>query len=550
MAKDRLAVNHETQNLELHICKERLAATTVAKILAWLKKTPYAAVRVDLAELEAQLLQAKNSDDDAHQALVLGPVEPASLIIDVAKDKLSAFATMQPARGGKGLSRTDILQLVAKTHIKHGVCMKAVNLLVQYSDGKQTQQPLKCTIAHHTPSQEGEPAKLEQLSMTLKDRLLKPKETLHGKVDPKDFGAIVSVREGQPLVRRHPPTEGITGKDVMGSEIKVGTPKDIQLKADEGTTISEEDENLLLAATDGIPVLTEFGMKVVDTLELDKVNAKSGHVDYAGSIVIKGDVGEGMKVSADGDVLIMGTAEACEITATGDITIEQGVFGHRDHDGAPSCKLSSEGSIAVNRAQNVSLHAKKNVHVATQALHCDISCEQDLTIGMDTPPKGDLVGGSVSIGGSLHCGNIGTDAGAATQIDLGISYRTQLANVEHARGQWKQEQEALQELLNEIAHIKSQQNTPELQRQLEMCQSFYAEQEKDAYQFKQELRIAQEQLIACLKTIDVVVSQNLHQKVNFHLSDDIKLETLRAHGPSHISFSGKGLKLDPYQIDL
>ena len=550
MAKDRLAVNHETQNLELHICKKRLAATTVATILAWLKKTPYAAVRVDLAELESQLLKANNSEDDVPHIIILGPIEPASLAIDVAQDKLKAFATMQPAKGGKGLTRSNILQLVAKHHIKHGVSIKAVDLLVQYSDGQKSQQPFRCTIASHTPSKEGEPAKLEQLSMTLKDRVLKPKETQHGKVDPKDFGAIVSVREGQALVRRHPPTEGMEGKDVMGGTIKVAKPKDKPLKADAGTIISEEDENLLLATTDGIPVLTEFGMKVVDTLELDKVNAKSGHVEYSGSVVVKGDVGEGMKLNADGDVLIMGTAEACEITATGDITIEQGVFGHRDHDGELSCKLSSEGSITVSRAQNVSLHAKKNVHVATQALHCDINCSQDLTIGMDTPPKGDLIGGSVSVGGSLHCGNIGTEAGAVTQIDLGVSYRAQLANVEHARGQWKQEQEALQELLNEIAHIKSQQDTPELQRQLEMCKNFYSEQEKDAYQFKQELRIAQEQLVACLKTIDVVVSQNLYQKVNFNLSDDIKLDTLREHGPSRISFSGKGLKLDPYQIDL
>jgi len=546
VAKDRLAVNHETQNLELHISKAKLATTTVANILVWLKKTPYAAIKTDTAELETQLLKASNSDEPV-AVITVGPLESAQLTIDIAKDKQKALAFMQPARGGKGLTKAEILQELAKAGVKHGISPKAVSLLEQFSDGKQSQQAVRCTVANHTPSKEGTAARLEQLSPTLKDRVLKPKETMDGKVDPKDFGAIVSVSADQALVRRHPPVEGTPGTDVQGNPIKVEKVKDLQLKADEGSTICEQDENLLRATVDGIPVLTEFGMKVVDVLELDKIDAKSGHIEYSGSVVVKGDVGEGMKVSADGDVLIMGTAEACEISASGDITIEKGVFGHRNKDGEPSCRLSSQASIVVSRAQNVSLNAKKNIHVASQALHCDISCEQDLTIGLETPPAGDLVGGSVSVGGSLHCGNIGTEAGAVTQIDLGISYRAQLANLEASRGRWDQEQEALQDLLKEIAHIKSQQKTPELERQLDMCKTFYKDQEKEALQYRQELKIAQEQLVASLKTIDVIVSQNLYQKVNFTLSDELNLETLRQHGPSRVNFAGRGLKIAPYQ---
>lgn len=549
MAKDSLVVNQETQHLELHICREKLATTTVAKIMMWLKKTPYATIKLDTANLEQQLHKA-NHTNSADYVISLGALQPAQLSIEIAKDKLRAFALMHPATGGKALTKSDILQQIARAGIKHGVNLKAVNLLQQFSDGKQSQQQIKCTIANHTPVIEGQAARLEQLSLTLKDRVLKPKETMDGKVDPKDFGAIVSVSPGQPLVRRHPPVEGVPGTDVTGVTIKAAPVKNTPLKEDEGSILSEQDENLLLASIEGIPVLTEFGMKVVDVLELDRIDARSGHIEYDGSVVVKGDVGEGMKVSADGDVLIMGTAEACDISASGDITIEQGVFGHRNHQGEPSCKLSSEASIVVGRAQNVSLSAKKNIHVSSQALHCDISCQQDLTIGLETPPKGDLVGGSVSVGGSLHCGTIGTDAGASTQIDLGVTYRAQLANVEISRGRWDQEQEALQELLQEIAHIKSQQDTPELQRQLEMCKSFYADQEKQASQFKAELKIAQEQLVASLKTIDVVISQNLYQKVSFSLSDTLNLETMRPHGPSRISFSGRGLKLDPFQIDL
>lgn len=546
MAKDRLAVNHETQYLELHISKEKLATTSVARIISWLQKTPFSAITIDEAELEKQLLQA-NSADEPTGVITIGQVEPANLTIEISQDKLKAIAQMEPAKGGKGLTREAVLQQVAKMGIKHGIILKAVDYLAQLSDGKRSNKPVRCTIAQHTPAKPGQPARLEQLSPTLKDRVLKPKKTSDGKVDHKDFGAIVSVTVGQELVRRHPPVEGIPGTNVVGGEIKTSKVKDTKLKADQGSEISSDDENLLLASIEGVPVLTEFGMKVVDVLKLDKIDTKSGHVEYSGSIVVKGDISEGMRVQADGDVLIMGTAEACNISATGDITIENGVFGHRNSEGELSCVLDSEASIVVNRAQNVQLNAKKNIHVATQALHCDINCAQDLTIGLEEKPKGDLIGGSVTVGGSLFCGSIGTDGGAVTQIDLGTTYRAQLDNLNAAKGKWDDEQQALQDLLQEIAHIKAQQDTPELRRQLEMCQSFYKEEEKEAMIVREELKMAQEQLVAALKTIDVIVTQNLYQKVNFSLSDDIVIETMRKYGPSKVSFSGKGLKIDPHQ---
>jgi hypothetical protein len=61
--------------------------------------------------------------------------------------------------------------------------------------------------------------RLERLVETAAERILKPQERDHGKVDMRDLGTLLTVKAGALLMRRHPATQGIDGFTVTGQTL-------------------------------------------------------------------------------------------------------------------------------------------------------------------------------------------------------------------------------------------------------------------------------------------------------------------------------------------
>jgi len=92
--------------------------------------------------------------------------------------------------------------------------------------------------------------------------------------------------------------------------------KDIQFKIkDASVKLAEGDENPLMSAIAGIPVLYDKGAQVEDMLKVSQVDVESGHIRYKGSVEIKGDVRDGMQVVVTGDVKINAGVDAAYIQA-------------------------------------------------------------------------------------------------------------------------------------------------------------------------------------------------------------------------------------------
>ena len=64
---------------------------------------------------------------------------------------------------------------------------------------------------------------------------------------------------------------------------------------------------------------------VTSMFEIEEVNPSIGNINFAGDVVIKGNVGAGSVIKATGDVIIHGFVESAEITAGGDVEIGLGV---------------------------------------------------------------------------------------------------------------------------------------------------------------------------------------------------------------------------------
>ncbi|MCM2681361.1 DUF342 domain-containing protein [Echinimonas agarilytica] len=545
MLKDKLLLNQETNNIELHMQLSRLQEADLDSIVATLSKSRYASSLFDNNQLHQALTKAIEAKSDP-ALVIIGKASDAELTIHIEDGGMIAVAELRPARGGKSLSHTDIVRIFAKAGIKHGLNPRAVDILSEHSKKNSSARKIRCTVAKATPPIFGKDGKLEQLTPTLKDRVLRPQSAGVGKVDPRDFGAIISVSEGSPLLRRTPAIQGKDGITVTGNVIPAPPVQDNLLEAADGADLKDGDENLLVATRLGIPVLTDTGMKVVDTLELDSVDNRSGHIEYLGNVVVKNDVAESMRIKVGGDVLIMGNIEGCIIEAEGDITIEKGAYGHLNENNISSCQLSARGDVVATMAQNAGITAGKSIHIKKQALHCTLSAADSVFIGLQTPNEGTLIGGHIYVGKGLYCGELGAPAGVSTAINLSHAYDLAMLELEQSRERLATEQEAQRELSAELNHIKEQQISPELQVQLDMCQSFLRDQKTTTEACEFGVQTANIRLSRVAESVEVIVSKNAFSGLEFSLSDQWALSTSRDYGPSKIFYSGNSLQLEPY----
>lgn len=525
---------------------KRLKEAKLGDIVTTLGKSRYASSLFEPEHLRQALETARQGDKDP-ALIVIGKIFDAELTITIVEGGLEAVAELKPARGGKALSPNDVAKAFAKAGIKHGLNPKAIDLLSSHSSKRGGARKIRCTIAKATPPVYGKDGKIEQLTPTLKDRVLRPKATGSGKVDPRDFGAIISVSEGDPLLRRIPAVPGREGTTVTGNPITPPEVEDHTLEAAEGADLIEGDDNLLIATRMGIPVLTDTGMKVVDTLELEAVNNYTGHIDYDGNVVVKNDVAEGMKITVGGDVLVMGNVEGCTIEAQGDITIEKGAYGQYGSDSTTTnCSLQAQGDVVVGLAQNVQIQANTNIHVKKQALHCHLFAQESLFVGLQEPNEGTLIGGKIKIGKGLYCGELGAPAGVPTDIDLSLNYNKVLQELEEAKLELTEAQEALTELAKERALLQDQVHKPGIQAQLDMANSFFIEQ-KDVAEAKQNnVQAVNSKLSRAAEAVEVIVSKKAFSGLELSLGRQWALTSSRDYGPSRIFYSGNSLQLEPW----
>ncbi len=228
------------------------------------------------------------------------------------------------------------------------------------------------------------------------DRIRRPKERDDGTVDMRDLGEMMMVKQGQPLAKLIAETPGYEGFTVTGSVLSTSPGKPMTLAAHEGSEFSNKDPNILIATIAGIPRLQKDGVAVDDALSLDVVDVNTGHVNFEGSVVIKGDVEVGMKVTASGTVTVGGVVESATITAGADIIVQNGIIGRQvAADSDINCILVADGNIVAKFAQYATLCANQNLELTLHAMHCHTQVGQSIMISDATKRKGTLAGESM-----------------------------------------------------------------------------------------------------------------------------------------------------------
>lgn len=371
--------------------------------------------------------------------LTIGERRDASFLLDIAKDASCVWVNVVPAFGGKPLVREDIDRALQEAGVIFGIDAAA---LQQVCDAREAAHVL---VASGRAPVHGVDAQFEMLVDLARDRA--PKVNAEGLIDFREHGDIPSVEVGTALMRRIPATAGIDGCDVRGTP-QPATPGHDHPFAEPfaGVTVSPDDPNMLVATLKGQPVCVPNGAMVEQVLTLGNVDMDCGNITYDGSVRIDGDVMSGMKVHVSGDISVTGTVEGGELEAGGSIQVGAGIIAH--------AKVKAGGSVSARFVENSEISAGTVIAIDDMALQSDLQALNQIMVGIKSPQRGRLVGGSARSMMLVRTPLLGAESSGVTAVQVGVN--PVLEAEYHALEQRIEKQGADQENLKKVVKHLSQ----------------------------------------------------------------------------------------------
>lgn len=494
------------------------------------------------------LLNALLSQPDApaHPPVPIARRQDARLLIQVDKDQMSARAQIIADWGGNPLTLAQLHEALAASPVRVGVSERLLAAALQAASEAPPGAQLSPVIALGRAAKHGQDTRFERLVETAAERILKPQELDHGKVDMRDLGTLLTVRAGSPLMRRHPATRGLDGVTVTGQTLPARDGKEIPLTAGDGTSLSPEDPDLLLATRTGLPCQERAGMRVDEVLNVKQVDIRHGHVEFEGSLLVTGDVMPGMRIKTRGDVVIGGFVEGGLIESGGTITVRNGIIGRKLGEEEYLCHLSAGGEIHAGYAQYARLEADGDIHIQSQLSHCYCRSGQDLKVGDSAMRKGHLIGG-VNIANRLIMAPVlGASAANRTRLQiLGgyFSHKEQELALRQRKQSCREQLDKLQDLILRLLQLPSDRRNPETLAKIKTLRTRQLDESKS---LDEQLVEAQRELQALMASMDIIATQRLFPGVEVEMAHHHNRVDIE-HGPIHFAIREDQLQLTPYQ---
>lgn len=317
------------------------------------------------------------------------------------RDKMKALVLVPKQYKDDFPETEEVLEILNKYGVIFGVDIEKIRKFVAEKICDE-----KVVVANGVPVTHGVAGKLEFL-IEMSD-VGKPKLLANGRVDHMELKKLVNVRKGEELIRRIPPIEGEDGVNVLGINIKPPKPEDAVFHVGFGTTISEKNSNLLIAAHDGALIIDSEGLievKTSRTISSD-VDYSTGNITFSGNLKINGTVRSGFSVKTEGSVEINGSLEDAVVQSDDNVEVKGGASGKKR--GTISCR----GNLKIKHLENFNVKVHKDLNVTSSILHSDVYCGGKIKIGA-------IVGGQIRVSQGMEVDEIGTEFGVKTLILIG-----------------------------------------------------------------------------------------------------------------------------------
>lgn len=332
--------------------------------------------------------------------------------VTVSDNKLHAFLDLRaPAVDEPPLTRAELDRALHAAGVVHGLLPDRIEAAWQAYQTRGT-LPKPIRVADGTPPRPGRDAGVE-FTIDVAAHVSSEADAAD-RVDYRERGIVHNVNAGDEVGIWHPAAPGTPGTGVDGSLLPAPTGRDAPLQLGENveTEPGQDGAVRLLTAIDGAVRVGPGGeVSVVDLIEVDgDVDFHVGNIDANGSVLIKGTVREGFRVTAKHDVTVQGSIEDAIVEAGETVLVKQGIIGRK------SGHVRAGRHVSANYAQHATIWCGGDVVIRDSDTNSAIECRGSLVA---TEGYGKLMGGRYVAGAGVHVRTLGSDFGAPTRVIVG-----------------------------------------------------------------------------------------------------------------------------------
>ncbi len=240
------------------------------------------------------------------------------------------------------------------------------------------------------------------------DRFLEQQDQV-GRSSFYDRSSVILVAQDEIIGILHPPTQGESGTDVFGEPVEARPGSEYKIEPGKNVKL-QPDGQTFIALCDGEPKLQGKKLLVepVITIKSD-VDFSTGNIEYAGDILINGDVKDLFEVKAGGDINVGGTIEAAAVECEGNLTVRRGISGkEKGH-------ICVKKNLTAKYLSNVTVWVRGDALIQSEIVNVELNAKGKVVLD-----KGGISGGQIIAAGNVETPVIGSPAGVRTIVKTAV----------------------------------------------------------------------------------------------------------------------------------
>ena len=323
----------------------------------------------------------------------------ARLIVEMTRDRMKATIKYDTHEGARLPTKEMVLAALSEAGVVYGINEDSIE------NGIRSLTPF--VAAEGLLPVAGENAYIDRkFNLGVQG---KPIIDEYGKADYKDLNLFVLAKENQTLAIRIPQTKGTPGKNILGEVVPAQNGRPCPMP--EGRNTKVVGEHRLIATVNGQIVDKGAHISVDPRLEIKGgVGVQTGDIEFDGTIQIKGDVEQGFKVKATGDIDIKGSVNGSEVSGR-NVYISGGITG------ADRAKVFAEHDVRTAFAENAVIEAGNDIFISDIALHSQLRAGKRIIM---EDKHGQITGGHAVAGEMVSVKVIGNSSFVVTKVSVGV----------------------------------------------------------------------------------------------------------------------------------
>ena len=334
-----------------------------------------------------------------------GQALAAGISVEIAKDGMSAFATIHPPKKGAAPPvLQDVLDELDHAGVVFGIDQEGIQRTLSHrvydkpipvAAGREPVYGRAHRIQYHFNVNRGKP----YLAMDF------------GRINLKELNFIDNRKEGELLAELVPPVTAMDGAKVTGETIPAESDSEVvQLQPGLNTLLSP-DCTKLYAQCDGNVRILKGKILVEPVIFVKNVNFETGNVRFDGSVVIEGSIADGFVVEAGGDIQVGSSVGKATLKAGGSILLKTGINGNGK--GVIECG----GDLFAKYIESSTVECRGNVLVEEAIMHSRIIATKHCVLN---GRRSEVIASDLVVGGSFWCKKMGNFNEAETHLAIGV----------------------------------------------------------------------------------------------------------------------------------